>query len=365
MKSAFVQIMATEFCHVLRSKGMFAIAFILPVALTFLSSKIMSTDIQYVKIAAVVPHHTEESRHLISRFEENPVFRFKGYFNDVEDAKKLMFDNRINAVVVLRPDYDELVERVKSGDRDCPSPVQIMTDASDCVAGSAADMYIYSTISRELGSGGEYFTKKMLYNPHHLSTYTFQPGIVAILLFFVVMLTAVGLVKEKESGAKDSGTLSPVSKAAFYACKLPPYFVLGMIIALMCFLSEVFFVGLPFRGSVLMVALMTAVYVITSVFLGLLISLFSDNQANAYLIATAINASLILCFGGITVPVENLPEWAQNVSNLLYVRWYVEALNKLLIEGVKASLVLKELLLVSASALIFLIAGQLKIRQEE
>lgn len=365
MKSAFIQIMTTEFRHIIRNKGVLVLALVAPVVATFLSSKILSTDIQYVKVAVVVPHHTEESRHLISRFEENPVFRFKGYFDDVEKAKKLMYDNRLNAIVVLRPDYDELVARVKGGDRNCPSPVQILVDASDCVVGSSADMYIYSTISQEMGAGEEYFTQKMLYNPHHLSIHSFQPGIISVILFFISMLTAIGLVREKEYGAKDSITLSPISKRALYACKLPPYFVLGMLMALMCFLSEVFLVGLPFRGSVVIVTLVTAVYVATSVLLGLLVSLFCENQANANHILNTLNASVILCFGGVVVPVENLPEWGQNVSNLIYVRWYVEALDKLLIEGVTATFVLKELLMISVSAVIFLIVSQLKIRREE
>lgn len=363
MISALINIFRKECLHIIRDKSTFLLALIMPVLFSVALGLILSTDVRTVKVVAVVPHHSEASRSLIARFENNPLFRFKGYVDNLSEAEKLMKTNKVNAAVVLRPDYDELVERIKGGDTGCPSPVQIATDASNCVMGSAADLYIKAAIGEEFGEKDEYFSDRILYNPSLSSSYSFQPGIIALIIMLVgLLMTSSSFVGEKEFGTIDAVSLSPAGNAAYYVGKSVPYFFLCLLAGILTTVTGILVTGIPVQGSVFMIFLVTSLYSLTSVLLGILISMFSSKQANAFAICWGGIVMPILYCGGILVPVENLPLWAQKVSDLVYARWYVDALRKLMIQGVDAVYVIKEIIYISFSTVVFLIACHLKIK---
>lgn len=363
MISALINIFRKEYLHIIRDRSTFLLALITPVISSIALSFILSTDVRTVKVVAVVPHHSEASRSLISRFQNNPLFRFEGYVDDLSEAENLMKTNKINAAVVLRPDYDELVERIKGGDTDCPSPVQIATDASNCAMGSAAGLYIKAAISEEFRENDEYFSDRILYNPSLSSSYSFQPGIIALVVMLIgLILTSSSFVGEKEFGTIDAVTLSPVGNAAYYVGKSVPYFFLCLIVGILTTVTGIIVTGIPVKGSIFMIFLVTSLYSLTSVLLGILISMFSSKQVNAFAICWGGIIMPVIYCGGIFVPVENLPLWAQNISGLVYARWYVDALRKLMIQGVDAVYVIKEIIYMSFSTVVFLIACHLKIK---
>ena len=196
MISTLLTIIHKEWRHILRDKGTFFIVIIGPVILSVAFSLILHTDVRTVKVVAVVPHHSEASRSLISRFENNPVFRFKGYVNDLAEAERMMRINEVNAAVVFDPDFEQ------------SHSVQIAADVSNCTMGSAASIYIRAVIDAELsGESESLISYRMLYNPRMISAYSFQPGIIAlVILILMTVLTSSSLVREKEYGTIDSVT---------------------------------------------------------------------------------------------------------------------------------------------------------------
>lgn len=160
----------------------------------------------------------------------------------------------------------------------------------------------------------------------------------------------------------DAVTLSPVGNAAYYVGKSVPYFFLCLIVGILTTVTGIIVTGIPVKGSIFMIFLVTSLYSLTSVVLGVLISMFSSKQANAFAICWGGIVMPIIYCGGIWVPVENLPVWAQKISDLAYARWYVDAMRKLMIQGVDAVLIIKEIIYMSLSTVIFLIACCLKIK---
>ena len=275
-----------------------------------------------------------------------------------------MKTNEVNAAVILHPDYDELMERIKGGDACCPSPVQIVTDASNCAMGSAASLYIKNVISSELGESAGYFSDRMLYNPRLLSAYSFQPGIVAYIILLVTMiLTSSSLVREKQFGTIDSVTLSPLGINVFYFGKSIPYSILGLIVGCITMAVGILITGMPVRGSVFAIFLITVLYIITNVRLAMYIALYTSSQMSAFAICWGGIVMPVLYCGGILVPVENLPGWGQTVSDFIYPRWYVEALRKLLIQGMDSIYVAKETLIMSISTIVVSLACHFKLKR--
>lgn len=353
MISSLLTITRKEWRHILRSKGTFFIVLIMPVFLSFAYSLILHTDVRAVKVVAVVPHHSEASRSLIARFENNPVFRFKGYVDDLAQAEKMMRINKVNAAIVLAPDFEQ------------SHSVQIATDVSNCTMGSAASIYIRAVVDAELSDGSEeLISYKMLYNPRLISAYSFQPGIIAfVILLVVLVLTSSSLVREKEYGTIDSVTLSPVALNVFYLGKSIPYSVLGLLVGGITLAVGVLVTEIPVRGSYLVIFLITALYIFTTMRLGVYIALVTSSQADAFIISWGGITLPVMYFGGVFVPVDNLPEWGQVISDLFYVRWYVDALRKLLIQGVDAVYVVKEVLLMSISTMAVTLACHFKLKR--
>lgn len=353
MISSLLIIIHKEWRHVLRDKGTFFIVLIVPVFISVAYSLILHTDVRTVKVVAVVPHHSEASRGLIARFENNPVFRFKGYVNDLAEAEKMMRVNKVNAAIVLAPDFEQ------------SHSVQIATDVSNCTMGSAASIYIRAVVDAELSDGSEeLISYKMLYNPRLISAYSFQPGIIAfVILLVVLVLTSSSLVREKEYGTIDSVTLSPVALNVFYLGKSIPYSVLGLLVGGITLTVGVLVTEIPVRGSYLVIFLITVLYIFTTMRLGVYIALVTSSQADAFIISWGGITLPVMYFGGVFVPVDNLPEWGQVISDLFYVRWYVDALRKLLIQGVDAVYVVKEVLLMSISTMAVTLACHFKLKR--
>lgn len=353
MTSVLLTIIRKEWRHILRDKGTFFIVLIGPMILSVSFSLILSTDVRTVKVVAVVPHHSEASRSLVARFENNPVFRFKGYVDDLAQAEQMMRINQVNAAIVLAPDYEQ------------SHAVQIAADASNCSMGNAANIYIRAVIDDELSAESEdLISYRILYNPRLISAYSFQPGIIALVIIITVLIfTSVALVREKESGTIDFVTLSPVSINTFYFGKSIPYSVLGLLVGCIALGMGILTTGIPIRGSYLAIFLITALYIFTTMCLGVYVALVTSGQANAFAICWGVIIMPVIYFGSVIVPADNLPEWGQVISGFIYVRWYVDALRKLLIQGVDAIYVAKEFMLMSISTIVISLACHFKLKR--
>ncbi len=345
--------MHKEWRHIIRDRGTLFIVFIVPVLLSLALSLILSTDVRTVKVVAMVPHHSEASRSLISRFENNPLFRFKGYVNDFAEAEKLMRINKVNAAIVLDQDFEK------------SHSVQIVADASNCTMGSAASLYIRTVIDSGLSDQTESLVSyRMLYNPRLLSTFSFQPGIIAfVILLVVLVLTSASLARENQFGTIDAVMLSPVSISTLYIGKSVPYSVLGLLVGCITFTMGILITGMPVRGSFSVIVLVTFLYIVTTMCLGMYIALLTSSQVNVFLICWSGIIMPVIYFGGVFVPVDNLPEWGHKISDLIYVQWYVDALRKLLIQGVDTIFVVKNILYMSISTLVFALACHLKLKR--
>lgn len=353
MISTLLTIIHKEWRHILRDKGTFFIVLIGPMILSVSFSLILSTDVRTVKVVAVVPHHSEASRSLVARFENNPVFRFKGYVDDLAQAEKMMRINKVNAAIVLAPDYEQ------------SHSVQIATDVSNCAMGNAASIYIRAVIDDELSEGSEdMISYRILYNPRLISAYSFQPGIIAlVILIVIIVFTSAALVREKEYGTIDSVTLSPVGINVFYFGKSIPYSVLGLLVGCIALGMGILTTGIPIRGSYFVIFLITALYIFTTMCLGVYIALITSGQANAFAISWGAIIMPVLYFGGTLVPADNLPEWGQVISGFIYVRWYVDALRKLLIQGVDAVYIVKEFVMISISTIAISLGCHFKLKR--
>ena len=184
---------------------------------------------------------------------------------------------------------------------------------------------------------------KLLYNPQMKSTYNFVPGVMGLILMLIcAMMTSISIVREKETGTMEILLVSPVKPLFVILSKAVPYFVLSFINLVTILLLSVYVLHVPVAGSLFWLITVSLLFIFVSLALGLLISSVTRTQVAAMLASGLILMMPTMILSGMIFPIESMPLVLQIISDILPARWYIQAVRKLMIEGVDITLVLKE-----------------------
>ncbi|MGI6313392.1 MAG: ABC transporter permease [Candidatus Cryptobacteroides sp.] len=352
MKNNFIPFVKKESLHLLRDTRTLLIVIFIPVVLIVLFGFAISTEVNNVNVAVVAPKHTEEINNAVNRLAANEYFTFKGYISQTEIDETLR-SGKVNAVVVFDSDFDRLVAQISAG---VPSPpaIQLILDAADANTAMAATAYLQGVL---LGTASlqEMFETRMLFNAQMKSAYNFVPGILGLIIILVcAIMTSVSIVREKEAGTMEVLLVSPVRPVKIMFAKMIPYFVISCIILGVILVLSRYLLDVPMVSGVGGIIAISLIYIALSLALGLLISTFSKTQIAALLFAGMVMIVPILMLSGIMFPIENLPKFFQWISNVIPTRWYIEAIRKLMIQGVPFIAVWKEFAILTGMGIVFM-----------
>jgi ABC-2 type transport system permease protein len=129
--------------------------------------------------------------------------------------------------------------------------------------------------------------------------------------------------------------------------KAVPYFVLSTLNLITILLLAVFVLGVPIAGSLFWLVLISLLFIFFALSLGLLISTLVSTQVAAMLTSGMALIMPVMILSGIVFPIESMPEILQWISTIIPTRWYVEAVKKLMIQGVEVQFVVKEFLILT------------------
>ena len=178
------------------------------------------------------------------------------------------------------------------------------------------------------------FETRMLFNPQMKSAYNFVPGIMGLIFILVcAMMTSVSIVREKEVGTMEVLLVSPVRPVKIIFAKMIPYFAISCIVLVTILLLARYLLGVPMTGGVGGIFSLSLLYLMLSLSLGLLVSTIATTQMAALLISAMVMMMPILMLSGMLFPIENLPRFFQVVSNIVPARWYIDAVRKMMIQG--------------------------------
>ena len=208
---------------------------------------------------------------------------------------------------------------------------------------------------------------KLLYNPQMKSAYNFVPGVMGLILMLIcAMMTSISIVREKETGTMEVLLVSPVKPLFIILAKAVPYFVLSFVNLITILLLSVFVLDVPVMGSLFWLITVSLLFIFVSLALGLLISSVTQTQVAAMLVSGLMLMMPTMLLSGMIFPVESMPLILQWISDILPARWYIQAVRKLMIEGVPVLFVVKEIgiLLLMATVLITVSFKKFKYRLE-
>ena len=361
----FLSFVIKEAKHILRDKRTMLILFGMPVVMMLLFGFAITTDVKNVRTVVVTSQMDPQTQQVIERLSQSEYFTITATVHTPQEAERLIRSQKADmAVIPGRPTPLPLPAR--EGSNYCSW--QIMVDGSDpnmaqqwtnyaqaILTQSVSNKSIYSPPSQGGVEGG---SLRLLYNPQMKSAYNFVPAIMGMLLMLIcAMMTSISIVREKERGTMEVLLVSPVRPLMVIIAKAVPYLVLAFVILIVILLMARYLLGVPLAGSLFWIVMVSIIYILLALSLGLLISNVAQTQLVALLLSAMVLLMPVVMLSGMMFPVESMPEILQWIAAVIPPRYYIDAMRKLMIMGVGIGEVMKEVtILVAMTVLLLTIA---------
>jgi len=240
--------------------------------------------------------------------------------------------------------------------------LQVIVDSSDSNIATIALSYVEAIVTRfseqiavQLGaprrSPALEGRLRVWYNPDLESRNFIVPGLIAVIMMVIAaMLTSLTVAREWERGTMEQLIATPIRVPELVFGKLLPYLGIAVLDVGLCTLVGVFVFRVPFRGSILVLILVSTAFLVGVLSLGLFISVKARTQLLASQIAILATFLPSLMLSGFGAPIENMPGWLQAVTYVVPARYYVTALKGLFLKGVGAAALAGEQLFLAAFA---------------
>ncbi len=325
----FISFVIKETKHILRDKRTMLILFGMPLVLMLLFGFAITTDVRNVRTVIVTSSMDHLTQQAIDRLAASEYFAVVKAVSTPQEAERVIRSQQADMAIVFGPDFASR----RSG-------VQFIVDGADP---NMAQMWTTYAMGVLLNAEGGAVNSKMLYNPQMRSAYNFVPAIMGMLLMLVcAMMTSISIVREKEKGTMEVLLVSPVKPLMIIVAKAIPYLVLAIAILVIILLMGRFVLGVPLAGSLFWILVISVIYILLALSLGLLISNVAQTQLVALLLSAMVLLMPIVMLSGMLFPVESMPTVLQWVSAIVPPRYYIEAMRKLMIMGVGIEQVLRE-----------------------
>ncbi len=317
-----------ETLHVLRDRRMLFVVLAIPIVQMLLFGFAISTEVNNINVAIAYQQYDEDVRQAVERLHANPYTTVIGEI-DQSQAYSTLQKGLADAVVLFRDGKD----------------LQIISDASNPNIAQSSTAYLQAIISNSASLGTANLADiHYLYNPLLKSAYNFVPGIMGMLFLLVcALMTAVSIVREKETGTMELLLVSPVKPIQIIISKMAPFFALSCIDLALILIIGRYLLEVPMTAGLWPIVLMSLIYIVLSLSFGLLVSTFAKSQVIAMLICGMVMIMPVVMLSGMIFPTDNLPIILKQISYIVPARWYIDAMRKLMVEGLELSLVIDDL----------------------
>ncbi len=356
-----------EYHHIFRDKRTMMILLAMPVIQILLFGFAITTEVKDVKVALFDPSRDTSTQLIKERIRASEYFIIAEELTSIDQINDLFKYGKINLMIIFSENFAENL--LHTGE----AKVQLIADGTDPNQASLLTGYasgILASYQQELMEQYKVSFRivpeiKMLYNPQLKSAYNFVPGVMGLILMLIcAMMTSIAIVREKETGTMEILLSSPIKPVSIILAKVVPYFTLSIANLITILLLSVFVLGVPVAGSLFWLTVVSLLFILVALALGIFISTMVDTQMAAML-ASGMGLMLpTMLLSGMIFPIESMPLLLQWLSALVPARWYITIVKKIMIQGVEVQFVAKELLvtITMAVTLIMLALRKFKIR---
>jgi len=328
-----------EFLQIVRDRLMLRLVFIVPIVQLLILSSAATFEVKRAQMYVVDNDRTETSRGLVNRLQASRRFVVVGSTPSMDLANDALLSRKVSVILGIPSDFERDLVRSRA------AHVQLVFNAEDGAAAGVTNSYasqIVNAYARELGVELQaqpavgpaldlrtrgWYNAELDYRDYMV------PGILVQLVTVVgTLMTAMNIVREKEIGTLDQLNVTPVTRSAFIAAKLIPLWCIALIeLTLGLIVARVVF-DVPMRGSIALVFLAAAVFLVAALGIGLWISTIVQTQQQAMFIAFFIMMIYVL-MSGLFTPIRSMPVWAQWLTQVNPVKHFISIMREVLLKG--------------------------------
>ncbi|MDB5014689.1 MAG: multidrug transporter permease [Daejeonella sp.] len=354
----FISFVKKEFYHIFRDPRTMLILLGMPIVQIIIFGFALTNEVKNSSIAILDNANDQGSSSIIQEIDASKYFTVSKRLNSYSQIESEFKKGKTKMVLVLPKNfYQDLMHENKAY-------VQLIADASDPNVANTLTNYA-TVIIMDYQSRINQHKKlpytintevKMLYNPQLKGAYSFVPGVMAMVLMLVcTMMTAITIVREKETGTMEVMLVSPVKPLKIILAKAVPYLLLSLVNIASILLLSVFVLDVPINGSLTLLIAESILFTITTLSLGLLISSATSSQQTAMFISLTGMFLPTVMLSGFMFPVENMPLPLQLISNLVPAKWYYTIVKSVMIKGVGIESIWQETLILVGMTVLLLV----------
>ena len=354
--------------QIIRDPSSALIAIVIPLMLLFIFGYGINLDSSKLRVGILMDQQSQEARELVDTFTGSPFIDAT-----ISDNRNLLINKmqagEIRGIVVIPIDFSNQLLRPEGH-----AQIQVITDGSEPNTANFVQAYtkgIWHTWLIQQGENKGYSTTPLIdvdmrywFNEAAISKHFIIPGAISIIMTVVgAILTSLVVAREWERGTMEALLSTQVTRTELLLSKLLPYQILGSFVMILCMVVTVFVLDIPYRGSLFVLFIITSLYLATALGMGLLISTLTRNQFNAAMVA--LNAAFLpaIMLSGFIFEIDSMPAIVQAVTYFIPARYFVSSLQTLFLAGDIYLVLLIDVLLLIASAILFIGLTALKTRR--
>ncbi len=333
----FGGLLRKESLQILRDPSSIAIAFVMPVFLLFIFGYGVSLDARHVPLAIVVEQPNRDTASFTGAFAQSPYFD-PIHFRNIRQAEAAMSQRRVAGIVWMRANFSRKLLAAGS------APIAVIVNGVDANNARIVQGYLQSvwanwlaTYARSQGARAQLPVEvepRVWFNPAVRSRDYLVPGLIAVIMTLTgALLTAMVVAREWERGTMEALMVTPASIHEIMLSKLVPYFVLGMGGMALSVAMALGLFGVPLHGSLWVLMGASALFLMASLGMGLLISTFARNQFVAGQIAIIVTFLPAFILSGFIFDIRNMPVPIRMITYLVAARYFVSILQSVFLAG--------------------------------
>ena len=357
-----------ESWQVVRDPSSIAVGIVMPMILLILFGYGLSFDLKNLPVAMVIEDSSAEARNAVSGFELSPYFQTHRVMTMAE-AQRLLMNKTVNGIVRIPPQFARDVEAGTA-------EIQFVVNGSDANTARIALGYAQGAVgiaaARQMAEGKMVsngatidLEPRLWFNAANDSTYFLVPGLIVLVMTLIgALLTALVIAREWERGTFEALFVTPALPSEILLGKTVPYFVLGMLgLALSVIGSQVLF-GVPLRGSLWILVVVSTLYLLVALGIGLLISSLTKNQFVASQITLIVTFLPAMMLSGFMFDIRSMPYAIQVITHVFPARYFVSVLQTLFLAGDIWPVILPNAAVLAAMAAVLMTASVFATRKK-
>ena len=325
-----------EFIQLRRDRVSFAMIVLIPVMQLLLFGYAINTTPRNLPTAVLLQEDSDLARSILKALENTAYFHFTREVHDVAEFDNLLLSGKVLIGVEIPRGFERAVRR---GDHPA---LLVAADATDPVAAGSAmgarGMVVQTALEHDLFTGDPpslpfEIRTHARYNPAASSRLNIVPGLVGTILTMTMLIfTALSVTREIERGTMESLLSMPIKPVEIMFGKIVPYVLVGFIQASLIVGIGVFLFGVPVRGSLIMLALLSTLFITTNLSIGYTFSTIVQNQLQAMQLSMMFFLPSIL-LSGFMFPFAGMPVWAQYIGEGLPLTHYLRIVRAIMLKG--------------------------------